>query len=387
MNNPSEQPGAGKPPRRGRKKKVAIILGGILAFVLLAAGIAAAGFYFYLDNQITEGEAGQLTSEVVTTTPELTDKVVHYLICGIDYDDDRDYGNPSKAKTDVILYLTLDVQAGEAYALQIPRDTYVGEEVATGGTCKLNNVYSHGEDEENPISNLAKVINSHFGLPVDHYLTIDMASFRYLLNLIGGIEMYVPYEIKLKGSDEVVAEPGYQLVTGDVAELILRNRNFQQQDYKRLETQQYFYLALFNTFKANPQDFIKVAPGFIQYFNTDMSVADLLALANTAMNLEADKIGFARAPGGPVTRTDTVTGEAQSCYGINRENMAELLNNYFRPYSDPVPAEELGLPALTDADFNLGQNYEDIRTIGSLDPSNEANSSSESVATTSDVAE
>ena len=118
-----------------------------------------------------------------------------------------------------------------------------------------------------------------------------------------------------------------------------------------------------------------------------MSVADLLALANTAMNLEADKIGFARAPGGPVTRTDTVTGEAQSCYGINRENMAELLNNYFRPYSDPVPAEELGLPALTDADFNLGQNYEDIRTIGSLDPGNEANSSSESVATTSDVAE
>ena len=88
LNNPSEQPGSGKPPRRGRKKKVAIILGGILAFVLLAAGIAAAGFYFYLDNQITEGEAGQLTSEVVTTTPELTDKVVHYLICGIDYDDD-----------------------------------------------------------------------------------------------------------------------------------------------------------------------------------------------------------------------------------------------------------------------------------------------------------
>ena len=69
--------------------------------------------------------------------------------------------------------------------------------------------------------------------------------------------MYVPYEIKLKGTDNVVAEQGYQLITGDTAELILRNRNFPLQDYQRLETQQYFYLALFNAFKANPQDFIK----------------------------------------------------------------------------------------------------------------------------------
>ena len=376
--DPDNQEKKSVQPRR--KKKVAVIFCCVLAALLLVCGIGAAGVYFYLDNQISEGDAGQLTSEVVTTSPELTSKVMHYLICGIDYDDDRDYGNISKAKTDVILYLTLDVEAGKAYALQIPRDTYVGEEVPTGGTCKLNNVYSHGEDEENPISNLAKVINSHFGLPVDHYLTIDMASFRYLLNLIGGIEMYVPYEIKLKGSNEVVAEPGYQLVTGDLAELILRNRNFQQQDYKRLETQQYFYLALFNAFKANPQDFIKVAPSFIQYFNTDMSVADLLALANTAMNLEADEIGFVRAPGGPITRTDTVTGAAQSCYGINQTNMAELLNNYFRPYSDPVPAEELGLPVLTDADFTLGQNYEDIRTIGSLEPEQDASATADSSA-------
>ena len=352
-------------PHTGRRRALKV-LGILLLALVLLLGIAAAGFYFYLDNQISEGDAGELTSDVVTTAPELSGKVMHYLVCGIDYDDDRDYGDIAKAKTDVILYISLDIEAGKVNVLQIPRDSYVGEELSTGGTYKLNNVYSHGEDSDNPISNLAKAINDLYGLPVDHYLTIDMASFRYLLNLIGGIDMYIPYEITLKdketGKEEMLVEPGYQHINGDTAELILRNRNFTLADYQRLETQQYFYLALYNAFKAYPQDFIKVIPSFIQYFNTDMSVTDLLMLANTAVKIDSESIGIVRAPGGPITRG------AQSCYGVNPQNMAELLNAHFRPYSDPVPAEELGTPQLTDADFTLGQNYESLRTIGSLDP-------------------
>ena len=381
--NPEHRPYKAQHSRPRKKQGRALKIAGILLLVVvLLIGIAAAGFYFYLDNQITEGDAGTLTSDVVSTEPELTGKVVHYLVCGIDYDDDRDYGDISKAKTDVILYVSLDIAGGEVNVLQIPRDSYVGDTVPTGGTYKLNNVYSHGEDSENPISNLAKVINDQYGLPVDHYLTIDMASFRYLLNLIGGIDMYIPYEITLKdkatGKEELLIEPGYQHINGDTAELILRNRNFSLADYQRLETQQYFYLALYSAFKAYPQDFIKVIPSFIQYFNTDMSVTDLLMLANTAAKIDSSSIGIVRAPGGPITR------DGQSCYGINPENMAELLNKYFRPYSDPMSAEELGMPKLTDADFTLGQNYEDLHSIGSLDPA--ATAGADSGSTVSDSA-
>ena len=384
--NPEHRPYKAQHSRPRKKQSRALKIAGILLLVVvLLIGIAAAGFYFYLDNQITEGDAGTLTSDVVSTEPELTGKVAHYLVCGIDYDDDRDYGDISKAKTDVILYVSLDIAGGEVNVLQIPRDSYVGDTVPTGGTYKLNNVYSHGEDSENPISNLAKVINDQYGLPVDHYLTIDMASFRYLLNLIGGIDMYIPYEITLKdkatGKEELLIEPGYQHINGDTAELILRNRNFSLADYQRLETQQYFYLALYSAFRAYPQDFIKVIPSFIQYFNTDMSVTDLLMLANTAVKIDSSSIGIVRAPGGPITR------DGQSCYGINPENMAELLNKYFRPYSDPMSAEELGMPKLTDADFALGQNYEDLHSIGSLDPAATADADSGSTVSDSAVSD
>ena len=85
--DPDNQKKMSVQPRR--KRKVAVIFCCVLAALLLVCGIGAAGVYFYLDNQISEGDAGQLTSEVVTTSPELTSKVMHYLICGIDYDDDR----------------------------------------------------------------------------------------------------------------------------------------------------------------------------------------------------------------------------------------------------------------------------------------------------------
>lgn len=379
------------------KRSLVLKIAALVLAVLLVAGCASA-YYFYsqIADAFDEGDAGTLNQQTDPDIESGGDRFYNLLIMGIDYDADdegRDYSN-GKGMTDVLLYLQIDRVNYTINALQIPRDTYAGEDIGEGistHTGKINEVFANGPDQTNKINNIANKLYQLFKLPVDDYITIDMQAFKTMLNNMGGIEMYVPWDITAinpeTGEEEMLVPQGQHRVSGDTAEVILRNRNYGTADYKRLETQQYFYLALFNTFKANPQDFIKVAPGFIQYFNTDMSVADLLALANTAMNLEADKIGFARAPGGPVTRTDTVTGEAQSCYGINRENMAELLNNYFRPYSDPVPAEELGLPALTDADFNLGQNYEDIRTIGSLDPGNEANSSSESVATTSDVAE
>ena len=362
-------------------KRVVMIVCIVLAALVLVGGIAFAAVYFYLDSQINEGDAGQLTSDVVTTAPEMKEKVVHYLVCGIDYDaddDGRDYGE-GQGMTDVILYVSLDVEKNTMNALQIPRDTYVGEQVSTGGTCKINAVYSHGEDTTNRISNLAKLLNDQFQLPVDHYVTIDMAAFKSLLNVLGGIEMYVPWDIvqkdKTTGEETLVAEQGVHKISGETAELILRNRNYSQADYKRLETQQYFYKALFSTFKSFPMsDVIKVMPGFITYVNTDMNVGDMLSFASTVMGMESADIGFVRCPGGPVTRLNTATSRPEACYGINRENLAALLNDHFRPYVDPVAADSLGLPLIPEEDFTLGQTNEALHSMDALDTEPSANS-------------
>jgi len=363
----STQPSNGR--KKGSKNKVVKIVLVVLAALLLLAGIGATIVYFYLDSQISEGAAGQLTSAVQSTTPGLKSKVVHYLVCGIDFDKDddgRDYSN-GLGMTDVIMYVTLDVEKGTMNILQIPRDTYVGEELPTGGTYRLNAIYSHGADEVNRISNLATVLSDDFALPVDHYVTINMDMFREMFKILGGLEMYVPWDVAdNKGN---VIPQGTYFLDADHVEWILRQRKeYAQGDLKRLELQQYFYKAMFRTFKSFPMsDVIKVMPTFITYVNTDMSVSDLISLASTFMQIDSNKIGFARCPGGSITRYSDITKKNEACYGINVENLATLLNNYYRPYADPVPASALGLPVLDEDEFTLGQLNDDLKMMGTLE--------------------
>ena len=82
LENSTSQQGSTQ-PSNGRKQesknKVVKIVLIVLAAVLLLAGIGAAIVYFYLDSQISEGAAGQLTSAVQSTTPALKSKVVHWF--------------------------------------------------------------------------------------------------------------------------------------------------------------------------------------------------------------------------------------------------------------------------------------------------------------------
>lgn len=318
-----------------------------LGIIALIVAVVAFGANKFISSRYQTG--GQI-DEDIRTAEELQDKVINVLVCGIDYEAGRDLG-----MTDVIMYVTLDVAGNKVSALQIPRDIYIGDDVKTGGTKKINGVYSYG-DEENQIMNLVKAINDKLDLKVDHYVTLDMDALVQMVNWIDwGFEMYVPCEIVLKDSDgneEVfIEEPGWYQLSGADVEAIVRNRNYPNSDTQRSEVQRYFYASLIKNFTENlsVSDFIKVMSRFTQYLTTDLHWTKIASMAKFGFSVDFNDMTLIK----PATHGYNVIYTGKT-YELNiqhfvKEDLADTLNEYFRPYQDPVSASELEIPGTPPA--------------------------------------
>ena len=304
--------------------------------------VIAFGANNYISGMYNSGET---IDEDIRTAEDLQDKVINVLVCGIDYEAGRDLG-----MTDVIMYVTLDVAGNKVSALQIPRDVYIGDDVNTGGTKKVNGVYAHG-DEENQIMNLVKAINSKLDLKVDHYVTLDMDALVEMVNWIDwGFEMYVPCQIVLKdgnGNQEVfIEEPGWYTLTGAEVEAIVRNRNYPNSDTQRSEVQRYFYASIIKNFRENltVSDFIKVMNRFTQNITTDMHWTKIASMAKFGFAVDFNDMTLIK----PATHGYNVIYEGKTrelnIQHFVKDELAETLNTYFRPYQDPVSADQLKIP-------------------------------------------
>lgn len=339
-----------------------------LAVFALVIGLVAYGADAFISSRY---QGGEQIKEDIRTAEDLQDKVINVLVCGIDYEEGRDLG-----MTDVIMYVTMDVEANKVSALQIPRDVYIGDDVKTGGTKKINGVYAHG-DEENQIMNLVKAINEKLDLPVDHYVTLDMDALVEMVNWIDwGFEMYVPCPIILKDKTTgvettMIAEPGWYTLGGADVEQIVRNRNYPNSDTQRSEVQRYFYASLIKNFTENltVSDFIKVMNRFTQYITTDMHWTKIASMAKFGFGVDFNDMTLIK----PATHGYNVIYEGRT-YELNiqhfvKEDLAETLNTYFRPYQDPVAAQDLeipGTPPKGEVTRDWGVVAASQTTIGSL---------------------
>ena len=347
------------------------IIVGVLAVLLAVGGY----FYSQIAPAFSSGEAGQLTQSQDPDIEANGDRFYNILLLGIDYDkedNNRDYAD-GKGNTDVIMYVQIDRDTGKVNILQIPRDSYTGKDIGgvNSPTGKINTVYANGPDQENLINNIANQIYHMFKLPVDNYVTIDMDAFKALLNAQGGIKMYVPWDIVHKdkdtGEETLLVPQGTHWVSGDTAEVILRNRNYAQADYKRLETQQYFYAALVRTFLEDYKlpDYYSACKNVAHYINTDLDISEIWGLYATFTKIDPANIFIIRLPGGGTRMPDY---PSQDVYALDRDKTADILNTYFRAPENPVAADMLEIA--TEADgvtWPYGVTDDPGKTLGEVD--------------------
>ncbi len=342
--------GGGK-PRRKRRWPV------VLAVLVLLLGVAGVLANHYLGNLLDPGAFGRiLPNPDVPPSPYSKKDVLHLLIVGIDYEEGRQYAG-GLGLTDMILYCRYDIKNNKMNMLQIPRDSYVGESLPTGGTGKINALLISGEDKNNPINNLAGPLQSMLQLPVDNYIAMDMDALKTIVDTFGGIQVYVPREMNYDGS---YLAQGWQTLDGNAAEFFVRARKgagFERGDIDRLDNQRHFYSALFRRLlNMTPGDVANLFPVFDHYCNTDLSLSDMIGLGVAALNLKAEEVLFAKVPGATDTALDP-TGAGRSMYFVDRfgrptaegeeeaPGLAKLLNDYFRgEEGQAVSAEELQWP-------------------------------------------
>ena len=183
--------------------------------------------------------------------------------------------------------------------------------------------------------------------------------------------MRTDFEYVLDASWREVTQ-GTHRISGDTAEVILRNRNYAQADYKRLETQQYFYSALVRTFleEYDLPDYYTACKNVAYYINTDLDIKEIWGLYATMTTINPANIFIIRLPGGGYDYTLPNSGIRQSGYALDRDAVATLLNTYFRDPDMPVEAEKLNIP--TDVEWLYGVTADPGKTLGDVNSGGDA---------------
>lgn len=347
-------------PRRRKKKRSVLktVLISLGCFVgVLAIGLF--GLYQWVVHSISPEGGNPTINEIINTPTEYKGDVVNVLVCGIDYEEGRAYSGDGSndGMTDMIMYVNFDVANHKINMLQIPRDTYPGEEYKHGNTGKINAVVLYNDG----ISSLMELIHEQYKLPVDYYVTIDMQSLKEIVDLFGGIEVYIPKDISYKGS---TLEQGYRNLDGEAAEFFVRNRNYAQADIARLDMQRYFYQGLFARIRtANVWDLAKLAPVALKYVETNIPMDELISMGVSFLQVDSANIMMCKLP----TYSAAQRYNDQSHLICDVAKTTDLLNEYFRTYGGPV--YELDVPTLATVGESTDPN---VQYMGQLDTEAEA---------------
>lgn len=364
--------GRGGSHTHGRRHKKHIRWGRVflsLAVVVLAVAAAGAAVMAHFAGGVLNDirpESGAAPIEEQYKTPEAySGEVVNVLVCGIDYEEGRTYADAqtNDGLTDMIMYVQFDVKNKKISMFQIPRNTFVGGfkltmengDVYRSSNANINSIMlrnattnADGRKVGN-INALAAVIYNMYKLPVDYYVTIDMDALVEMVDVMNGVDVYIPFDMDNGKGSKLPA--GYHRLSGQDARFFVRNRygeGYARADIDRLNMQRYFYQGLFKRLRsATPIDLVKLMPTVASYVTTDMDLTTIIQLAVAALSLDSSNFMLCQSPVYMDCANYGVSESNPTGYSIvvaARQENADLLNQYFRTYTGEVPASELNIP-------------------------------------------
>jgi len=175
----------------------------------------------------------------------------------------------NEENTDTIILAQVNPQKKKITFISLPRDLYYRGR-------RINQLAQRG------FEHCLKELSYLTGVPLEKYALVDVYSLISIIDLLGGIDIYLPedlidpsYRIKENGVWQTLAYPrGYYHLNGVQAMRIIRSRATTS-DFKRSYRQQLILEALFKKIKEEcAQDLnkaLKLATLLISYLKTNIS--------------------------------------------------------------------------------------------------------------------
>ena len=298
-----------------KKNPVASFFKTVFIIVVCFVALSFVAVYAYTKATYTPENGYENTPKVseVLGTMLKDDININVLVCGVD---------EAETRTDVIFVANFDSKSGTVKLLSIPRDTYtevtsaVKNKIVNAGrsipsVVKMNAVHAYA-GKDIGMDCLQIQIEDLLDIEIDNYVLFNTEAFRAVVDIIGGVDMYVPenmyYSDPVQGL-YINLKEGQQHLDGDQAEQLVRNRQYVNGDLGRIEVQHQF-LSAFVKQVMNTDTILSNAPSLIkaafEYIQTDMSLGDMLKYAKYINDIKSSEI-----------LTETIPGYAQYINGVS----------------------------------------------------------------------
>lgn len=223
---------------------------------------------------------------------------VNILLMGVDWMPNAPANSPEifAGRTDTMLLVGLDPQTKTANVLSIPRDTQV--EIPGAGVSKINEA-----NVEGGAALTARVVSGTLNnVAVDRYVRVTNNAVRELVDLLGGVEIYVPYAMQYQDVTQnlfIDIKPGWQTLNGAQVEHFARFRSDGNGDIGRVQRQQTLLKAIRQRL-LNPSVLPRL-PQILgvmqQYIDTNLSLEEIMALGSFMLDVQPETLRMVLLPG------------------------------------------------------------------------------------------
>ncbi|WP_067605706.1 LCP family glycopolymer transferase [Nocardiopsis listeri] len=297
----------GKKGRR-RLRRVVLWTAASVAILLCLGAATAYGYYHSLRSEMTQHDIGSVLSE--EDRPDKISDAVNILFIGSDgYEEDSPaYTQEFEGERSDSLMLAHISPDKRVSVISFPRDSlvqlpecdaYAKTEGTYGYFGMINAAMYHGGP---PC--VVRTIESLTDIRVDHFVHLSFASFRDVVDAIGGVDMCIPEPMRDERS-KLDIEAGRQTLSGEEALSFVRARYDigDGGDIGRIDRQQMFMAALADQVTSSdvltsPRKLNGIMQAVAQHSATDheLSLDRMLSIAVTMADVDLSDIEFHTVP-------------------------------------------------------------------------------------------